>query len=184
MVIGGSPSVMAVKVSTEDMTGTIAQLTDKWNQFSPNQPIRYDFLDESYALMYANVQRTGKLFSSFALLAIIVACLGLFALSTFLVEQRTKEVGIRKVLGASAFQIIQLLSKNFLLLVGVSLILSIPIAWYVMTKWLEDFAYSIQVSGSVFIWAGLIAILIACLTISYQVFQSVTADPVKALRSD
>src|SRR3954464_13111743 len=109
--------------------------------FASSQPIRYTFLDESFANMYADVQRTGGIFTSFATLAIIIACLGLFALSAFMAEQRNKEIGIRKVLGASVSGITAMLSKDFLKLVIISIIIASPIAYWAMTKWLQDFAY-------------------------------------------
>ncbi len=184
MIIRDNPVTLSLKVNTGDMNGLIQQITNKWDAFSPNQAIRYSFLDESYANMYADVQRTGKIFSSFALLAILVACLGLFGLSTFMAEQRSKEMGIRKVLGASVFQIIQLLSRHFLLLVFISLLIAIPVAWYLMQAWLKDYAYRINIGWQAFVLAGILALFIACLTISFQSFRSATADPVRALRSE
>ncbi|GJM33741.1 MAG: ABC transporter permease [Saprospiraceae bacterium] len=185
MVIGNNTtSHIAVKVNTTDMPGLIKSVEGIWDRFSPNQNIRYTFLDESFATMYADVQRMGRIFTSFAILAIIVACLGLFGLSAFMAEQRSKEISIRKVLGASVKSIIRLLTQSFLTLVLISLLIAIPLAWYVMQKWLEDFAYHITISWDVFVLAGLIAIVIALATISFQAIRTATANPVEALRKE
>jgi putative ABC transport system permease protein len=152
--------------------------------FSPNQAFRYTFLDESFANMYANVQRTGNIFTSFAVLAIIIACLGLFALSAFMAEQRNKEIGIRKVLGASVSGITAMLSKDFVKLVIISIIVASPVAWWAMTKWLQDFAYRISISWWMIAIAGLSAIVIALLTISFQSIKAALTSPVKTLRAE
>jgi putative ABC transport system permease protein len=134
--------------------------------------------------MYEDVKRTGDIFRSFAILAILVACLGLFALSAFMVEQRSKEMSIRKVLGASMGHILGLLSFNFIKLVLLSFTIAVPIALYLMEKWLEDFVYRIPVSGDIFLIAGLLAIGIAAFAISYQSIKAALIDPVKSLRSE
>ena len=184
LVIGNSPSVVSVKVNTADMSQVIEEVSSVWDRFSPNEAFRYTFLDESFARMYANVQRMGRIFTSFAVLAIIIACLGLFALSAFMVEQRSKEISIRLVLGASLNNILRLLTQNFLLLVLISLIIAIPIAWYIMQKWLEDYEYRIQIGWDVFLVAGLLAVLIAILTISYQSIRAALMNPVDNLRAE
>jgi len=134
--------------------------------------------------MYANVQRTGNIFTSFALLAIIIACLGLFALSAFMAEQRNKEIGIRKVLGASVGGITAMLSKDFVKLVIISIIVASPVAWWAMTRWLQDFAYRISISWWMVAVAGLSAIVIALLTISFQSIKAALTSPVKTLRTE
>jgi putative ABC transport system permease protein len=134
--------------------------------------------------MYANVQRTGNIFTSFAVLAIIIACLGLFALSAFMAEQRNKEIGIRKVLGASVSGITAMLSKDFVKLVIISIIVASPVAWWAMTKWLQDFAYRISISWWMIAIAGLSAIVIALLTISFQSIKAALTSPVKTLRAE
>ncbi|MBC7921603.1 MAG: ABC transporter permease [Ferruginibacter sp.] len=184
LVIGQSPSIVSVKVKTVDMAGLIQSVTGVWKQVAPHQPIRYTFLDEGYAAMYEDVQRMGRVFTSFAVLAIIVAGLGLFALSAFMVEQRRKEISIRLVLGASGYSIFGLLTQNFLKLVLLSLVLAVPMAWYGMQKWLEDFVYRIEIGWDVFLLAGLMAVLIAILTISYQSIRAALMNPVKSLRSE
>jgi putative ABC transport system permease protein len=155
-----------------------------WKAYSPNQPIRYTFLDEEFANMYADISRTGKIFTSFAVLAIIIACLGLFALSAFMAEQRSKEIGIRKILGANVRSITTLLSLDFLKLVMVAILIASPIAWLAMHKWLQDFAYRVTISWWMFVLAGLGAILIALITVSFQSIKAALANPVKSLRSE
>jgi len=181
-VLGNSPNIVSVKVNTSDMSRTIHSITGVWDGFSPNQPVRYTFLDESFAMMYADVQRMGLIFSTFALLAIIIACLGLFALSTFMIVQRTKEIGIRKVLGASISNVVFILSKNFLILVVVSNVIAWPVAYYFMNKWLQDFAYRIDMSWWMFVLAGVFALVIALLTIGRQAIRAATANPVESLK--
>jgi putative ABC transport system permease protein len=134
--------------------------------------------------MYEDVQRMGRIFSTFAILAIIVACLGLYGLSSFMVEQRSKEIGIRLVLGASVKNIFSLLTLNFVKLILISIAIAVPIAWYMMQKWLEDFVYRTKISLDIFLFAGLAALLIALLTISYQAIRAALTNPVKNLRSE
>ena len=184
LALGNAPSVISAKISTDDMPELMQSVTAIWKKFSPNLTIRYSFLDEGYARMYDDVQRMGRIFTNFAILAIIVACLGLFALSAFMVEQRSKEISIRLVLGASLNSIFRLLTQNFLLLVLISLVIAIPIAWYMMQKWLEDYEYRIQIGWDVFLLAGLLAVLIAILTISYQSIRAALMNPVDNLRAE
>jgi putative ABC transport system permease protein len=150
----------------------------------PHQAIRYTFLDESYARMYADVQRMGNIFACFAILAILVACLGLFALSAFMVEQRTKEISIRLVLGASLNNIFRLLTQNFVVLVLISFIIAVPLAWYMMQQWLMDYKYRIDITWDVFVLSGALAVAIAMLTISYQAIRAALANPATSLRSE
>jgi putative ABC transport system permease protein len=182
LVLGNSPNIVSVKVNTSDMSRTIHSITAIWNRFLPNQPVRFTFLDEGFARMYTDVQRMGLIFSTFALLAIIIACLGLFALSSFIIVQRTKEIGIRKVLGASISNVVFNLSKDFLILVAVSNIIALPVAYYFMNKWLQDFAYRMNISWWIFALAGGIVLVIALATVSFQAVKAATANPVKSLR--
>ena len=177
-------TIVSLKISGADTKQVISYASNVWKGFSPNQAFRYTFLDESFANMYANVQRTGNIFTSFAALAIIIACLGLFALSAFMAEQRNKEIGIRKVLGASVTGITAMLSKDFIRLVIVSIVIASPIAYWAMTKWLQDFAYRISISWWMVAVAGLSAIIIALLTISFQSIKAALMNPVKALRTE
>jgi putative ABC transport system permease protein len=182
LVLRNSPNIVSVKVNTSNMSRTIHAITGVWNRFSPNQPIRYTFLEESFARMYDDVQRMGKIFSTFALLAVIIACLGLFALSSFMIVQRTKEIGIRKVLGASISNVVAMLSKDFLILVAVSNVIAWPVAYYFMNKWLQDFAYRIKISWWMFILAGGLALVIALATVGWQAIKVALSNPVEALR--
>jgi putative ABC transport system permease protein len=181
---GLSTSNMTIKLRGGDVQNAIANVSALWKKYSPDQPIRYTFLDQEFANMYADVQRTGSIFTSFAVLAIIIACLGLFALSAFMAEQRSKEIGIRKVLGASVQGITTLLSMDFIKLVLLAIVIASPIAWWAMNRWLQDFAYKIDISWWMFAAAGLSAILIALLTVSFQSIKAAIANPVKSLRSE
>jgi putative ABC transport system permease protein len=184
MVLGSEASVLAVKLKPGNMSESIQSLTHVWSRFAPHQPIRYSFLDERYAAMYADVQRMGLLFTSFAVLAIVVACLGLFALSAFMVEQRSKEISVRLLLGASVNSVFQLLTWNFMKLVVIAFVIATPIAWYLMSQWLEDYAYRTEIGLDVFVITGSLAILIALLTISYQSLRAAWINPIINLRSE
>ena len=179
-----STAFMLVKVQGADMSATVQSISGLWKKFSPNQAIRYTFLDETYALMYDDVQRMGHIFTSFSVLAVIIACLGLFALSAFMAEQRGKEISIRKVLGASVTQLMGLLSESFVKLVLLSVIVASPIAWWAMHQWLQDFVYRVDISAWVFFAAGALVILIALLTISFQAIRAALANPAGRLRSE
>lgn len=185
LALGNSPSILSIKIQANAHMPHLMQSVNKiWKELAPYQPIRYTFLDESYARMYEDVQRTGRVFSSFAILAIIVACLGLYGLSSFMVEQRSKEIGIRLVLGASVRNILSLLTFNFIKLILISFAIAVPIAWYIMHKWLEDFVYRTEIGPGIFALAGLAAVAIALLTISYQSIKAALANPVNNLRSE
>jgi putative ABC transport system permease protein len=176
--------IVSVKVKSKNVAGALQSINNVWNKFMPHQPFRYTFMDESYARMYDQVDRMGKIFASFASLAILVACLGLFALSAFMVEQRSKEVSIRLVMGASVKNIFRLLTQNFVKLVLVSFVIAAPISWYMMDKWLQDYKYKITLSWDVFAIAGIMSVLIALLTISYQSISAALANPANRLRSE
>jgi putative ABC transport system permease protein len=173
-----------IKLSGGDISGTIAQLEKMWKASFPELPFEYAFLDETFSKMYVAEARFQKLFLSLVILGIIIACLGLFALATFSAEQRIKEIGIRKVLGASVSHVVALLSKDFLKLVLISLVFAIPIAAYVMDTWLQGFAYRVAMEWWIFAVAACIALLIAFLTISSQAIKAAIADPAKSLRSE
>jgi len=185
LILGNyNSSIVSVKISGADTKSVISYVSSLWKSFSPNQPFRYTFLDESFANMYADVQRTGSIFTSFAILAIIIACLGLFALSAFMAEQRNKEIGIRKVLGATVSGITTMLSKDFVKLVVISIVIASPVAYWAMSKWLQDFAYRISISWWMIAAAGLAAIIIALITISFQSIKAAVANPMKSLRTE
>jgi putative ABC transport system permease protein len=166
------------------MQTTLSSFNAVWKNFSPSQPIRYTFLDERFASMYADVLRMVRIFTAFAILAVIIACLGLFALSAFMAEQRNKEIGIRKVLGAGVTQITGMLSRDFVKLVLLAIVIASPIAWWAMSHWLEDFAYQTKITWELFFVAGLSAILIALVTVSFQFIKAALGNPVDSLRSE
>jgi len=173
-----------IKLSTDNLKATLAQLENSWKKFSSDRPFEYTFLDETYAKLYQSETRFQKVFISLVVLGIIIACLGLFGLSTFAAQRRIKEIGIRKVLGATAVSVVTLLSKDFLKLVVIALLIATPVAWYVMNKWLQDFAYRVNIQWWVFIIAAVIALLIAFFTIGAQAFKAAVANPVKSLRTE
>lgn len=184
LALGNSQSITAVKINSTDVSGVVASITGVWKKLAPQQPIRYTFLDESYARMYEDVSRMGNIFTNFAVLAIIVACLGLFGLSSFMVEQRSKEISIRLVLGASVNSIFTLLTANFVKLVLISFFIAAPVGWYLMQQWLQDYVYKTDITPDIFLYAGVIAIVIALTTVSYQAVRAAFANPVDRLRSE
>ncbi len=184
MVLGRRRQMIAVKVSSEDLQGTMASITDLWDSFMPNQPIRYEFMDQRFAEMYDDVKRTGIVFTSFAILAIVIACLGLFALSAFMVEQKRKEIGIRKVLGATFRNLFHSLSSNFLKLITISLIVAFPLGWYTMKRWLENYEYGIEVTWEILAISGLTILIISIATISYEIVRAVRVNPAETLHSE
>ncbi len=184
MRLGKGSSIVSVKIRTTDMKNALSSIEGVWRSFAPSQPIRYTFLDESFKNMYADVARMTGLFTGFAVLAIMIACLGLFGLSAFMAEQRNKEIGIRKVLGASAASIITMLSRDFVRLVLIAIVIATPIAWWAMHKWQQDFVYRVPLGWNVFVIAGLLAVLIALVTISFQSVRAALTNPAKSLRSE
>ena len=174
----------SVKISTDHVQQTVAGIEKSWNRYFPEDPFNYFFLDDSFNQQYKSDIRFGQVFGLFASLAILIACFGLLGLSAYNVLQRTKEIGIRKVLGASVQQLIFLLSKEFLYLVLISLLIAVPLTWWVMDNWLQDFAYRISIQWWVFAIAGMAAILIALLTVGYQALKAALTNPVKSLRSE
>ena len=165
-----------------DIKSVITALESIWKKYSPDFPFEYNFLDESLASQYKSEERFEKAFISFSLLAIIISCLGLFGLISFTTEQKTKEIGIRKVLGASITSITALLSKQFIVLVLMSIVIACPLAYYITNKWLQNFAYKINITWWMFVLSGGIALIIAFATISFQAIKAATANPVESLR--
>jgi putative ABC transport system permease protein len=184
MMLGKASFLTSFKVSTANIQTLVKEIEAKWKAMAPGMTFSYRFLDDSFNEMYRNEQRVGKIAITFAVLAILIACLGLFGLVTYAAERRIKEIGIRKVLGATISNIITMLSKDFLLLVVIAAIISFPVAWWVMHKWLQDFAYRINISWWVFIIAGLVAAAIAFITVSFQAVRAAMANPVKNLRTE
>ncbi|MEO1021569.1 MAG: ABC transporter permease [Bacteroidota bacterium] len=175
---------MLLKIDPENLSETLAFVEKEINAFSPNYPFEYAFLDDAFNSLYETELRLGSVLNKFTLLALFIACLGLFGLASFMMERRTKEVGIRKTLGASVFQIMGLLNKSFVQLVGISFIISIPIGWYIANQWLENFAYKISVGPMIFIGMGVASFGIALLTVSYKSFKAATVNPVESLKSE
>ena len=184
MMLGNNSGSMIVKVKTKDIAGLAATMKNKWNNFTTDAPMAYSFIDERFAQTYRAEQKIGRILGIFSGLTIFVACLGLFGLATFTAEQRTKEIGIRKVLGASLTNIVALLSRDFLKLVLLANILAWPLAWWAMHKWLQDFEYRTSIGWWVFVLAGIAALFIALLTISFQAIKAAVANPVNSLRSE
>jgi putative ABC transport system permease protein len=175
---------VAIKVKTEAINTTVGDVQRVWNRFTPDYPIEYKFLDENFQRMYQAENKLRSLLWIFTGIAIFIGCLGLFGLSAYTAQRRTKEIGIRKVLGASVTGIVTLLSWNFLKLTLISTMIASPVAWYVMNRWLMDFAYKIEIEWWFFVLAGGLALLIAFFTISFQSIKSALMNPVRSLRSE
>jgi putative ABC transport system permease protein len=175
---------LIIKLSGRNLPQAISFLQAKWKSLIPHRPFEYTFLDDNYNKLYSAELRTGKVLNIFSAIAIILACLGLFGLSTFAIQQRTKEIGIRKVLGANVAGLIALLSKDFLKLVIIAILIALPIAWYLMNNWLQDFAYRVNISWWIFILSGAAALMIALVTVSFQSIKAALANPVKNLRTE
>lgn len=184
MGLANRGGLASFKVSASSSQQLISQMEKKWKSLAPGMPFSYRFMNDSFDEMYRSEQRAGSVAVIFAILAILIACLGLFGLVTYMAEQRTKEIGIRKVLGASVANVVAMLSKDFLLLVAIASIIAFPVAWWAMNKWLQDFEYRIHISAWVFVIAGMAALLIALITVSFQAIKAAIANPVKSLRTE
>jgi putative ABC transport system permease protein len=163
---------------------SIRAIETVWKKYVDNVPFDYSFVDEAFGDKFKAEERIGKLSSYFAALAILISCLGLFGMASFVAEQRTKEIGIRKVLGASVSNLLRLLSKEFVLLVSISCIIAVPIAWYYLGQWLSNYDYRVEVSWVVFIIAALLALVITLFTVGFQAIKAATANPVDSLRNE
>ncbi|MGZ5285727.1 MAG: FtsX-like permease family protein [Flavisolibacter sp.] len=179
-----SPGLVSFKINADQVPALLKNIESKWKTLAAGMPFSYRFLDESFDEMYRSEQRVGKIALSFAIIAILIACLGLFGLATYIAEQRTKEIGIRKVLGASVGGIVRLLSKEFVKLVLIAFVIATPFAWWAMNQWLKDFAFRVNISWWIFLVAGCLALLIAMATISLQAVKAALANPVKNLRNE
>lgn len=180
----GDMNTIYIKTSTSDASQAIASVEKEWKFYNAAFAFEYAFLDETFNNLYKGEQRSGNLFNVFASIAIFISCLGLFGLATFTAQVRTREIGVRKVIGASVASIIMLLAKDFIKLVVIAMMISIPIAWFVMNKWLQDFAYKTNISWMIFAITGLITMAIALLTISFQSIKAALANPVESLRTE
>lgn len=184
MTLSGDAGTMIVKVKTQNMKALLSGLKNQWDAFKPEMSFAYTFMDERINNTYLAEQKTGQILGVFAGLTIFVACLGLFGLATFTAEQRTKEIGVRKVLGASVVSVVALLSKDFLKLVVVSILIAMPVAWYGMDKWLQGFEYRTDISWWMLALAGIISVAVALFTVSFQSIKAALMDPVRSLRSE
>jgi putative ABC transport system permease protein len=184
MWLNPAPGYICLKVNTNDLSSLIPEIERKWKELAPSLPFNHRFMDESFDEVYRAETRISQIFSLFSGLSIFIACLGLFGLAAFATERRTKEIGIRKVLGATTPSLIGLMSKDFLKPVIVALVIAIPIAWYFMNQWLADFAYRIEVGWTVFALTAILALVIAFLTVSFQSIKAAVANPIDALRSE
>ncbi len=177
-------SYVVASIQSGNIKDVMNELESKWKTFAPSVPFEYSFLDKNYEALYNAEQRMGTVFGIFTFLSIAVACLGLFGLSVYTAERRKKEIGVRKVLGASVQSVVNLLSKEFIKLVCIAAVIAFPLAWWTMDSWLRDFAYRISIQWWVFACAGIIALLIAVLTISFQAIKAAVANPVRSLRTE
>lgn len=180
----GPNGSISFRFQSKDTKEVIEAVETEWKKLAPGQPFSYFFLDERFSSMYASETRLGKIIGIFSGLAIVIACLGLFALTAFTAEQRTKEIGIRKVLGASVSSIVLLLGKEFGKLIAIAFVLASPLAWYGINWWLKDYSYKTEIGVGLFLFAGLGAFVVAWVTMSFQSFRAATNDPVKSLRSE
>ena len=178
------PRQIAVRLPLGPVNEQLETIRRTWNEFVPQQPFNFVFLDQRLQAWYTNEEQVANLFNVFTILAIVIACLGLFGLAAYIDETRTKEIGVPKILGASVTCIFPLLSKDFVKLVLPGFVIATPIAWYAMNRWLEDFAYRIEIGPGVFLLAGLAAVLIALATVSWQSVRAAVANPVNSLRSE
>jgi putative ABC transport system permease protein len=181
---GGRSPFVAVRVNSDNFQQTLSSIEGAWKKFVQQRPFHYDFLDQTLAAQYAAEQTTQKVFTIFSVLAIFIACIGLLGLAAYTTQLRNREISIRKVLGASTGNIVTMLSTDFLKLVLVAALIAFPVAWLGMHKWLEDFAYRINISAWIFLIAGLAALAVALLTISFQAIKAAITNPVVALRSE
>lgn len=184
MTLNADNGSLAIRVQGKNIPALLVQLENKWKALAPAGNFKYSFMDADFEAVYRTEQRMGQIFLLFTTLAISIACLGLFGLSAYAAEQRSKEIGIRKVLGASIRSITTMLSKDFIKLVFLAIFIASPIAWYAIHQWLQDFAYRIDIEWWMFAVAGLGAIFIAMLTISFQAIKAALTNPVKSLRTE
>ncbi len=181
---GGGGVYAYARINASDLSNVVASVEEKWKTFVPDQPFKYQFLDQNLAAQYESEKTAGATFAVFSGLAIIIACVGLFGLTAYTALQRTKEIGVRKVLGASVPGVVLLLSRDFTKLVLIAFVLAVPLAWYIMSNWLQGFAYRIDLGIGIFFLSGIITIIIAWVTVSFQAVKAAMANPISSLRSE
>jgi ABC-type antimicrobial peptide transport system permease subunit len=180
----GLKNILYVRTTGAGAQAAIKAVASQYKKYAGNAPFSYDFLDKTFESHYQSQQRTGTLFTTFAAIAIFISCLGLFGLATYTAQVKTKEIGIRKVLGASVSSVVQLISKDFLKLVIIATVIATPLAYWAINKWLQGFAYRTNIGWGTFVLAGIIAVLIAIITVSFQAIKAAVANPVESLRSE
>jgi len=176
------PSICFVRLNTEDIDGTLAQIKNIWNEINPGTPLEYTFLDETYGRLYRAEKRMLTIFNYFTIMAILISCLGLFGLISYMTQRRTREIGIRKVMGASVKSIVVLLTEESIKWVLIANVIAWPIAYFAMSKWLNTFVYKISLYGTYFIFAGVLSMFIAIITISFQTLRAALRNPSESMR--
>nr|HMQ63986.1 FtsX-like permease family protein [Flavilitoribacter sp.] len=174
----------SIRLHTADLPGTISHIRQSWEKAFPGNPFEHFFLDEYFNRQYENERKFGKLFTTFAVLAILIGCLGLLGLSAYTIAQRTKEIGVRKVLGATTAGITALLARDFLRLVLIAIVIATPLAWWIMNNWLQDFASRISIPWWIFAVSGGLAVVVAFLTVSFQSVKAALANPAESLKNE
>jgi putative ABC transport system permease protein len=182
--LNGGPGYAVARIKSANLTSVIDHVEAKWKEFAPEEPFKFLFLDENLKAQYDSEKQASQVFGIFSALAIVIACVGLFGLAAYTANLRTKEIGVRKVMGASVSSVVVLLTKDFTKLILIAFVLSVPLSYYIMDQWLESFAYRIEIGISVFLIAGLIALLISWITVSYQSIKAAIVNPIKSLRSE
>jgi ABC-type antimicrobial peptide transport system permease subunit len=177
-------SILVIKIQAGKSVEAMRKVEAIWKQFFPNDAFEYTFLDDSFNYLYKSDLRTSQLILIFSILAVVIAMMGLFGLSTFAIERRTKEIGIRKVFGASVSDIVHLLTREFVVLVAIAFVIAAPLAWWAMNKWLENYAYRINITVWIFITGAIITLVIALVAVGIQAVKAAMANPVKAIKSE
>jgi putative ABC transport system permease protein len=173
---------LSIRVNSNNIQETIRYISKQWEQLSPDIPFEFHFLDEKYDAQYKNEDKFSSVISYFSIIAVLIACLGLFGVVSFSTESRTKEIGIRKISGATISEILFLLNRNFIVLVLIAYLIAVPFSWYAMHRWLGNFAYRTELSWWIFALSGAIALAIAIITVSWQSWRAATRNPVESLR--
>ena len=179
----GEGTILA-RIKQENQQATLSGIANLYTKYNPGFPFTYNFLDEAYQKQYETETRTASLSGYFAVLAIIISCLGLFGMAAFTAQKRQKEIGIRKVIGASSAGITAMLSKDFLKLIGIALLIAFPVSWWMMNNWLESYAHRINITPTTFLLAGILVLTIAFIAISFQTIKAAITNPVRSLRSE